>query len=135
MSTSSISGLHHVAIRVADFDRAVEFYQQGLGFSVKGAWGEDSGRGALLDAGNGNYVEIFAGGADGERPQGVCEHIAFRCSDVDGTVKQAVAAGATVTVEPKEVTIPSEPTPIPVRLAFCRTPTGEIVEFFDNAVT
>ncbi len=135
MSTSAINGFHHIAIRVGDFDKAVAFYTNGLGFDEKVGWGEGDNQVALMDAGNGNYVEIFAGGADGERPQGLVEHYAFRCSDVDAAVERAVAAGAVVTVDPKDVTIPSRPRELPVRIAFCKTPSGEIIEFFDNELT
>ena len=135
MSTPIINGFHHIAIRVADFEAAVAFYTEGLGFSEKVGWGEGDKQVSLLDAGNGNYVEIFAGGAAGERAQGLVEHFAFRCTDVDAAVERAVAAGAVVTVDPSDVTIPSRPCELPVRIAFCRTPSGEIIEFFDNELT
>jgi len=55
-------GYHHVAIRAADFEGAVRFYTEGLGFRLAVRWGEGDGRAALLDGGDGNYMEVFAGG-------------------------------------------------------------------------
>ena len=47
-------------------------------------------------------------------------------------LEQARKAGAEVTVEPKNVDIPSRPAVAPVRIAFCKGPDGEIIEFFQN---
>jgi glyoxylase I family protein len=135
MSSCVTSGFHHIAIRVADFEAARKFYLDGLGFTLKAEWGEGDKSVALADSGNGNYVEIFAGGAGGERPQGISEHLAFRTDDCDRAVAAAVAAGAVITMEPKSLTIEARPIPVPVRIAFVRTPTGEIVEFFQNELT
>ncbi len=135
MSSCVTNGFHHLAIRVADFPAACAFYADGLGFSVKAQWGEGDKQVALMDSGNGNYVEIFAGAQSGDRPQGVCEHLAFRTDDCDAALARAVAAGATVTMDAKSLTIDARPTPLPVRIAFVRTPTGEIVEFFQNELT
>jgi len=134
-SSGCVCGFHHVAVRVADFDAAVAFYVNGIGLKEKISWGEGDGRAVMLDAGNGNYVELFAGGTAEEKPEGAMLHLALRTDDVDAALSRAVAAGATVTVEPKDVTIQSRPQPTPVRLAFCRTPSGEIIEFFQNEST
>ncbi len=135
MSSCVTTGFHHLAVRVADFEAACAFYIDGLGFELKAEWGEGDKRVALADSGNGNYVEIFAGGKPGERPQGVCEHLAFRTGDCDQAVARAAAAGAVVTMAPKSLTIEARPRPLPVRIAFVRTPTGEVVEFFQNELT
>ncbi|GEM_PF-6146594 len=42
---------------------------------------------------------------------------------------------AKVTVEPKDVEIPSRPQPTPVRLAFFEGPDGEVIELFHNETT
>lgn len=135
MSSCVTTGFHHLAVRVADFEVACAFYIDGLGFELKAEWGEGDKQVALADSGNGNYVEIFAGGHPGERPQGMCEHLAFRTGDCDQAVARAVAAGAVVTMAPKSLTIEARPRPLPVRIAFVRTPTGEVVEFFQNELT
>ena len=128
-------GFHHVAIRAWDFDASVKFYTEGLGFTRKIGWGEDEKRAVMLDAGDGNYLEIFANGSEGKKPEGAILHLALRTTDVDSAMEKARAAGAEITTEPKDVEIQSTPGPTPVRLAFCKGPDGEIIEFFQNELT
>lgn len=129
-----VNGFHHAALKVVDFDKVVAFYRDGLGLTEKIGWGEGNSRAVMLDAGNGNYVEIFAGG-DGKAPEGGILHLALRTPSCDAALARAVAAGAVVTMEPRDVTIPSRPAPTPVRIAFCRGLAGEILEFFQNETT
>jgi len=128
-------GFHHVAIRARDFDATVRFYTEGLGLRERIAWGEGEKRAIMLDTGDGNYLEVFAGGQEGPRPEGAILHFALRTDDCDAAIARARAAGATVTMEPKDVDIPSAPSPTPVRIAFCKGPDGEVIEFFQNQVT
>ena len=123
-------GFHHVAIRAYDFDASVRFYTEALGFTEKIGWGA-----VMLDTGDGNYLEIFANGEEGSKPEGAIIHFAIRTSDVDGAIERARAAGAEVTVEPKDIEIKSRPQHTPVRLAFFKGPDGEIIELFDNETT
>jgi glyoxylase I family protein len=122
-------GFHHLAIKVADFDGAVKFYTEGLGFVVAARWGDGDGRAILLDTGDGNYFELFAGGKPSAEAAGPFVHVALRSDNVDAALARAKAAGAVVTMEPKDVDIPSTP-PLPVRIAFCKAPGGEVLEFF-----
>jgi glyoxylase I family protein len=126
-------GFHHVAMRVADFDASWAFYVDALGFEPGRTWGEGDSRAAMLDTGDGNYLEIFAGGA-GDQPEGTVIHFALRTDDTDQAIEAARAAGAEVTVEPKDVSIPSDP-PVEARIAFCKGPDGEVIEFFQNETT
>lgn len=128
-------GFHHVAIRVQDFDATIKFYTEGLGFKEKIAWGEGDKRAIMMDTGDGNYLEVFAGGSADAKPEGAIIHFALRTTNTDAAIKRARAAGAEITVEPKDVNIPSRPGPTPVRLAFCKGPDGEIIEFFQNETT
>ena len=127
-------GFHHVAIRVRDFEASVRFYTQALGFVEKTRWGDGDKRGVMLDTGDGNYLEIFAG-ATGPAPEGPIIHFAIRTTDTDAACARAKAAGAEVTIEPKDVDIPSTPHTVPVRLAFFKGPDGEVVELFQNDIT
>jgi glyoxylase I family protein len=128
-------GFHHVAIRSHDFDASVRFYTQALGFKEKIRWGEGPKRAIMLDTGDGNYLEIFANGSAEPKPEGSIIHFALRTDNVDAAIERARAAGAEVTIEPKDVVIQSIPQPTPVRLAFCKGPDGEVIEFFQNSTT
>ncbi|AGA59603.1 MAG: VOC family protein [Thermobacillus sp.] len=121
-------GFHHVAIRVHDFDASVKFYTEVLGFTERVRWGEGNGRGILLDTGDGNYLEIFAGGAPGPKPEGAFLHLALRTDNVDKAIEVARAAGMEVTVEPKDVSLGT----VPARIAFFKGPDGEIIELFQE---
>lgn len=125
-------GFHHVAVRVHDFDAALRFYTEALGFTERIAWGEGDRRAVMLDTGDGNYLEVFAGGAAEPKPDGPLLHVALRTTDCDAAIERVRAAGGVVTSEPKDVTIPSRPHPTPVRIAFCRGPAGELIEFMQN---
>ena len=124
-------GFHHVAMRVKNFDAVVKFYKEALGFREKITWGEGDKRAVMLDTGDGNYLEIFAGGTEGEKPEGTVLHIAFRSNDCAAAIECARAAGAEVTIEPKELEIKGSFT-APVKLAFCKGLGGEIIEFFES---
>ncbi|OCT16904.1 glyoxalase [Paenibacillus pectinilyticus] len=124
-------GIHHIALRANDFEATVKFYTEGLGFKEGLSWGEGDKRIVLLDSGDGNYLEVFAGGSGEQRPEGSYFHVAFRSNDINGAVAAAVAAGAIVTVEPKDVVLGNNP-PTPVRIAFVQGLNGEIIEFFQS---
>lgn len=131
-------GFHHVAIRARDFDASVRFYTQALGFVEKVRWGDGEKQAVMLDVGDGNYLEIFSGRKD-SLPSDACEppilHFAIRTTNTDAAISRARAAGAVVTTEPKDVVIQSRPQLTPVRLAFCKGPDGEVIEFFQNETT
>lgn len=128
-------GFHHVAIRVHDFEASIRFYTQAIGFKEKICWGEGDKRGIMLDTGDGNYLEIFAGGTKEPKPEGAILHFAFRTDNADAAIERARAAGMEVTVEPKTVDLQSTPGPTPIRIAFFKGPDGEVVEFFQNEKT
>jgi len=56
-------------------------------------------------------------------------HFAFACDDPDAAAAAVRAAGYEVFIEPRDVVLPSEP-PIRARVAFCRGPLDEEIEFF-----
>jgi glyoxylase I family protein len=128
-------GFHHVAIKVVNFEEAVAFYKNALGFQEKITWGEGDKRAVMLDTGDGNYLEIFAGGKAETPSEGRIIHFAIRTTDTDAAQARAIAAGAVETMAPKSVTIPNPAFPVPVRISFVRTPSGELVEFFQNELT
>ena len=126
-------GFHHVAVRAYDFDASLKFYTDGLGFHYTYGWGEGDRRAALLDTGDGNYLELFAGGKkrDGENSDSPIEHFALRVADTEAAYARALEAGATSQMAPKLVDLKGEPV-VPVKIAFVRGPDGEVFEFFEN---
>ncbi|MFW6031774.1 MAG: VOC family protein, partial [Phycisphaeraceae bacterium] len=112
-------------------DAAVAFFTQALGFTEKIRWGEGDGRAIMLDTGDGNYLELFAGGSGAEGETEPITHLALRTDDCDAAARRAREGGAEITMEPKSLDIPSDP-PTPVRIAFCKAPGGVVVEFFQN---
>ncbi len=138
-------GFHHIAIRANDFDASLRFYTDGLGFVRRYGWGEDArekgdkdSRAALLDTGDGNYLELFAGGTrppGSSAPEEVLLHFALRTGDTDAALERARQAGAIVTTEPKSVVPAHADDPRQTfRIAFVRGPDGELIEFFQNDV-
>ena len=144
-STIGGGGFHHVALRANNFEATLKFYCEGLGFTKKYGWGEDlresgqkDSRAAMLDTGDGNYLEVFAGGSRTEGvilPEEIFIHIAFRSNDVPVAMKRALEHGATLYQETKSV-IPNnadEPKQT-FTIGFVRGLDGELIEFFNNAV-
>ncbi len=133
-------GFHHVAIRSRDFDKTVDFYTRVLGFSPKINWQEAPKRAVMLDAGDGNYLEVFedldspAGGGD-ESSGGAILHFALRCDDTDAAIKRVREAGCEVTMEPTSIDVKAKEQLVPIRIAFCKGPDGELIEFFQNELT
>ncbi|MEM7576671.1 MAG: VOC family protein [Planctomycetota bacterium] len=147
-SQPSVCGFHHAAIRASDFDASIAFYAGVLGLTAKLTWGEPGNRAIMLDAGQGDYLEIF------ERPDAPTTprdpeppllHIAFRTSTLAATLEAVRSAGMEVTMEQRDIEIPNTdpaagqpgalPRVVPVRIAFFRGPDGELVELFENALT
>jgi glyoxylase I family protein len=133
---STITGFHHIALRAADFEGACRFYTDILGFKKKISWGEGDRRGVMFDTGDGNYVEIFAGGSTEPRAEGAILHFALRTDDTAGLLERVRAGGYEVTEETRVVDIQSaEIGVVPVKIAFFKGPTGEIIELFENELT
>ena len=123
-----ISGIHHVAMKCADmeeFEKAKDFYGRVLGLEQLREWPA----GVMFDSGSG-YIEIFNSGK-AAASTGTINHFAFYTNDPDACVKTVKENGYEVFVEPKNVVLASQP-PLPIRVAFCRGPVGEEIEFFSE---
>ena len=122
-------GFHHMALRTTDYEKSLHFYSQGLGFPIAHSWGEGAGRIALLDLGDGNYLELFAS-EEGWKPEAGNQffHLALRSVDLDADIDRVRALGCTVTVEPKSVEVNGKT----IRVGFFLGPDGETLEFFYN---
>lgn len=126
-----VSGFHHVAIRSHDFDRSLAFYREVFGFEPAVAWGEKGSRAVMLAVGSGGHLEVFERPDESWDSEAAVLHIALAVDDCDAATELARKAGATVTVEPKDVDLPSTP-PYAVRIAFFKGPDDEIVELFQE---
>ena len=133
--TLSGAGFHHIALRARDFERSLAFYTEGLGFTLGHQWGEGAERIALLDIGDGNYVELFASGPN-QTPDAAGDvpspwpyfHLALRSSNVDADIAHVRALGCPITVEPKSVEVNGKT----IRVGFFLGPDGEVLEFFQH---
>lgn len=121
-------------MQVCNLDASIKFYAEGLGLKLSYAWGPEGRQTVLLDTGDGNYLEISAGESDEFSPTGLIRHLAFRTDDCDKAIGAARAAGTEVTVEPRDVDLPSK-SPMPIRIAFCTGPDDESIEFFQDEIT
>ncbi len=129
-----ITGFHHVAIRALDFEASVRFYTEILGLKTRVTWGETPRRAIMIDVGDGNYVEIFEREVSTPELEATLLHFALRTDDAAAILEIVRAAGAEITMEPKEVTIDSNLGPILVKIAFFKGPDGEVIELLENAV-
>ena len=134
-STNSViagCGFHHVALWTATWDKTLRFYCEGLGLSARVLWGEAPGRAALLDIGDGTYLEIFerkeASTLSGE-PNLL--HLCFRTDDCAAAVEVARSAGAEITTEAFQVEGFAK-IGLPTTIAFVKGPSGEIIEFLQS---
>ena len=130
MNNIKVSGIHHLALKcqgVDEFEKTVHFYRNILGIPMARCWGEGENAGIMLDTGAG-LLEIFANAPD-KLGMGAIRHMALAVEDVDACVDAVRAAGYTITMEPTDICIASEP-PYPARIAFCIGPVGEELEFF-----
>ena len=124
-------GFHHVAINAADFDRTHRFYTEVMGMTEAHVWQGANGRAAMLDAGEGAFLEVFEKQGWSGAENGSVIHFALRTTKLDAVLNLVRAEGLEVTTEPKDITIKSDP-PYPVRIAFFKGPDGEVVELFQE---
>ena len=127
---SIVNGIHHVALAVDNFEESYKFYTEGLGFTLYAKWSDMEKTIALLDVGNGEYVELFSDGTGKEEQDSRYIHLAFKVDDVEASYNKAIAAGAKPHILPKCVPVDSAPTNIVINCAFVIAPGGEQVEFF-----
>ena len=132
-----ISGFHHVCVKTRDWDLTLRFYRDVLGCTENIAWRAAPQRAVMLDTGGGNYIEVFEDLAYTHNPDGAILHFALRTPKLDEVAQRVRAFGSNITVEPKDVTIPTTNGvgPVPIRIFFCTGPNGEVIEFFQNSLT
>ena len=121
-------GIHHLALTTRRYDETERFYVEGLGLPVASRWKTKNGRAMMIDLGNRNYLEVFEESRDVGRRSAIV-HFALRCGSCDEAVTVARAAGADIMSEAHDFYVPSE-LPFTCRIAFCRGPNGEEIEFY-----
>lgn len=91
--------IHHVAINVADYDRAKEFYVNKLGFQVLGEYVFPSGTRRMDCCLGDSRLEIFWVARAAEHPaepfQGY-RHLCFKAADIYKTAAELRALGIAV---------------------------------------
>jgi catechol 2,3-dioxygenase-like lactoylglutathione lyase family enzyme len=145
------TGLHHVGVTVSDLDRALGFYRDLLGLTVRerveesgGAVAEVTGlpgahvRIADLELGDGRVIELVEYVAPEGRPlsQRTCDpgacHLAVEVINVDAVAGRLRAAGMVLRSEP--VTLADAgPHWSGVRLVYAVDPDGVTVELVQRA--
>jgi catechol 2,3-dioxygenase-like lactoylglutathione lyase family enzyme len=125
------AGFHHVAFNASDFDRTLQIYTDVLGMKLSREWGSPGNRAAMLDTGDGSYLEVFEKQGWKPNPDGAIWHLALRTTRIRETMDKVRAAGLTVTREVQDIDIKSTPV-YPVTIAFFEGPDGEVVELFQE---
>lgn len=124
--------IHHIALRVSDFEKSLDFYTSGLGFKAAKIWENNEKKAAMVDFGEG-FIEIFGSAEKDENKfnAGAYPHFAFLSNDVDLDFSKAVNAKAGVIKAPFNATLNTTP-PQELRIAFISGPDGEQIEFFQE---
>lgn len=126
-----VTGIHHISMKCSKgtlYEEVVKFYHEVLGLKIARIWGDEKAPdGIMFDTGNG-LIEIFTN-KDDEAELGIIRHCALATDNVDKCVADVKKAGYEVFIEPKDISIPSNP-PYNARMAFCFGPLSEQIEFF-----
>ena len=102
-----ITGIGHVAFRITDLARALDFYCNKLGFREAFRLereGEPSPWIVYIQIAKGHFIELFPG-AEGEIPSrngAGYNHFCLLVDDIQATLKELTARGLPVTGEPTQ---------------------------------
>lgn len=106
MAQLGLSGIGHVALKVSDIHRSLEFYRDRLGFKEMMHLDREDGSLWLvyLRITDTQFIELFPGG-EGERAPAsdatAINHFCLECSDLDATAQALRDCGIALTVESK----------------------------------
>ena len=121
-----IKGIHHISMKCKndeEYQKVKFFYTETLKLSVF----KECDYCILFDTGAG-MIEIFKDGKE-DLEKGMIRHFAFTVDDTDACAEKVKSDGYEVFVEPKDIQIGGDPS-LKARIAFCRGPLGEEIEFF-----
>ena len=123
----AVKALSHTAIRVADLDRSVDFYQRLYGYDVFIDNRGEPGGATVLGLIGGHTVELIKqeAAADAKAPRDVLGHacIAFSVDDIDAAHASLKANGYVRSEGPETFGN--------VRVVFVRDPDGTLLEFIE----
>ena len=93
-----ITGLAHACFTVADLDRALTFYRDGLGLKEAFDFVNENGQryGVYLHLGRRNFIELFVGELADRAEKQSYKHICLEVDDIEATVSDLVARGIEV---------------------------------------
>jgi lactoylglutathione lyase len=126
-----ITGIGHVAIKVADLERSLDYYVNKLGFAEMMRLHKDDGSVWLvyLRITDEQYLEVFPG-ADGDRAPGWdangLNHVCLTVDNIDPVLAQIEAAGLTLLL-PLKTAIDGN------RQAWLEDPDGNRIELMEMA--
>jgi catechol 2,3-dioxygenase-like lactoylglutathione lyase family enzyme len=134
---AAMRGIDHACVRVDDFERAIAWYGEKLGFSVEKRWRIEQLPGvevAYLKGSNGFRVEI-TGGGDGRRHSAGWNfmeyfslrgwnHICFSSEDVDATMADLASRGVPAFLPAFDYL-----EGVSARYAFIQDSEGNMIEF------
>lgn len=126
IAMKNIFGMHHVSLKVEKdhYADTIALYQQ-LGLETvriqEGA--------VFLSCGN-LILEVIEC-RKGEASNGTLDHFAFLVKDVDEAIEYARSLDCEIVKEATSHVFAGE-IPYPVRIAFCKGPGGELIEFFSE---
>jgi catechol 2,3-dioxygenase-like lactoylglutathione lyase family enzyme len=128
--------IDHIAVRAADVNATIAFYQRLFGSKHARLYdsASDFGRVDMVAVDGQAWIETFEPGfgyASVEGPAVGLVHFAFNVPDVDAAYQRALDAGAASLRGPAEVELPSQPGVRP-RTAFVYGPNGEVIEFINR---
>jgi lactoylglutathione lyase len=106
MAQLGLLGIGHVALKVADIERSLEFYRGRLGFEEMMRLHHDDGELWLvyLRITDTQFLELFPNGEGDRAPdrnRTAVNHFCLECTDLEATASVLRAAGIALTVEPK----------------------------------
>ena len=141
-----IKGIHHTAISTGDFERALAFYRDLLGFEMVSELNWPAGveladtitglessaaRSVMLRASN-TSIELFEFSSPAPKPgdpkRPVCDHgithIGFEVDDIDAEYERLTAAGMSFNCPPQDLGAS--------RVTYGRDPDGNVLELWQS---